>query len=63
MMKDYGVDEKDIRLCKIPGEDEEVELVSLSGLYKLASASQNPKAKEFINWIEKEILPNIKKGK
>ena len=63
MMNKYGVGEKDIKSCRLPGEDEEVELVSLSGLYKLASASQNPKAKEFIDWIEKEIIPNIKKGK
>jgi prophage antirepressor-like protein len=39
-----------------------VVLVSESGLYKLIMRSDKPEAKQFQDWIAKEVLPSIRKN-
>lgn len=36
-------------------------LVSESGLYKLVMRSDKPQAKDFQNWVTREVLPSIRK--
>lgn len=36
-------------------------LISESGLYKLIMRSKKPEAKDFQNWVTKEVLPSIRK--
>ncbi|MCX5518074.1 BRO family protein [Kaistia defluvii] len=36
-------------------------LIAESGLYKTVLRSDKPKAKEFQNWVTKEVLPSIRK--
>lgn len=36
-------------------------LIAESGLYKLIMRSAKPEAKEFQNWVTKEVLPSIRK--
>jgi prophage antirepressor-like protein len=35
--------------------------VSESGLYKLVMRSNKPEAREFQNWVTREVLPAIRK--
>jgi prophage antirepressor-like protein len=36
-------------------------VVSESGLYKLVMRSDKPEAREFQNWVTREVLPSIRK--
>jgi prophage antirepressor-like protein len=44
-----------------PGGEQRVRTVSESGLYKLVMRSNKPEAREFQNWVTREVLPAIRK--
>lgn len=47
------------RISDIPGKPPK--LVSESGLYKLIIQSRKPEAREFKNWVTRDVLPDIRK--
>jgi prophage antirepressor-like protein len=60
-----GIDEK--RLVKTPssargqGKAPQFTAVSESGLYKLILRSDKPEAREFQDWVTREVLPSIRR--
>lgn len=57
------VDESDKRGSEIatPGGNQTLTFVNESGLYSLILSSKLPQAKDFKQWVTKEVLPNIRK--
>ena len=54
--------ERGVSKIKTPSHGEqEYQLVSESGLYKLVMWSGKPNAKPFQDWVSKEVLPSIRK--
>ncbi|ENH7395785.1 hypothetical protein ABWK90_004117 [Vibrio vulnificus] len=53
-------DEKGIITTDTLGGLQEMIFVSESGLYKLIFTSRKPVAKDFTNWVTKEVLPQIR---
>lgn len=43
------------------GRQQNTTIINESGLYKVILRSDNPEAKNFMNWITHEILPSIRK--
>ena len=54
-------DEKDVGLIDTPGGNQEMTVVSESGLYSLVLSSRKPEAKLFKRWITHEVIPAIRK--
>lgn len=54
-------DEKDV--CKVytPSGEQDMTVISESGLYALVLRSNKPEAKNFSRWVRKEVLPTIRK--
>ncbi len=54
-------DEKDV--CKVytPSGEQDMTVISESGLYALVLRSNKPEAKAFSRWVRKEVLPTIRK--
>lgn len=46
---------------KIPTSNQELLIISESGLYKLIMRSNKPQAKPFQNWVTQVVLPAIRK--
>lgn len=46
----------------LPSKAQRIQLVTESGLYKLALASNLDKAKPFRDWVTSEVLPSIRKN-
>jgi prophage antirepressor-like protein len=54
-------DEKGAHIVRTPGGDQEVTIISESGVYALALRSRRPEAKPFRKWVTSEVLPAIRK--
>lgn len=53
-------DEKDVTICYTPGGNQNVNIISESGLYCLILRSNMPKAIEFRKWVTATVLPQIR---
>ena len=53
-------DEKDVTICYTPGGNQNVNIISESGLYCLILRSNMPKAIEFRKWVTGTVLPQIR---
>lgn len=54
-------DEKGAHILRTLGGDQQVQIVSESGLYSLIFKSRKPEAKAFKKWVTAEVLPAIRK--
>ena len=54
-------DEKDTVTLYTSGGDQELLVVSESGLYALVFRSRKPQAREFSRWVRKEVLPALRR--
>ena len=54
-------DEKGLRKVQTPGGEQELSIISESGLYTLVIRSNKPQAKPFRKWVTAEVLPTIRK--
>lgn len=54
-------DEKGTQIVRTPGGDQEVSVISESGLYSAILRSRKPEAKKFRKWVTAEVLPAIRK--
>lgn len=54
-------DEKGAHILRTPGGDQEVTIISESGVYALALKSRRPEARPFRKWVTSEVLPAIRK--
>lgn len=54
-------DEKGVGFFPTPGGDQEMVIISESGLYTLIVRSNKPEAKAFRKWVTSEVLPTIRK--
>ena len=54
-------DEKGADTIRTPGGDQQVSIISESGLYSLVLRSRKPDAKRFRRWVTHEVLPTIRK--
>ncbi|WP_371369975.1 Bro-N domain-containing protein [Pseudomonas sp. QL9] len=54
-------DEKGAHIVRTPGGDQQVQIVSESGLYSLIFKSRKEEAKRFKRWVTHEVLPAIRK--
>lgn len=54
-------DEKGRCLVNTPSGDQQVSIISESGLYSLILRSRKPQAKAFKKWVTAEVLPTIRK--
>lgn len=54
-------DEKGTSKVRTPGGDQEMIIISESGLYTLIIRSNKPQAKSFRKWVTAEVLPSIRK--
>lgn len=55
-------DEKGMYSIQTLGGNQEMSIVSESGLYSLVLGSRKPEAKEFKRWITHEVIPSIRKN-
>jgi len=61
MSRYLDTDEKGTLNKCTPGGEQEVTIVSESGLYSLILKSRKPNAKRFKKWVTSEVLPSIRK--
>ena len=54
-------DEKGVSNSYTPGGNQEVNIISESGLYRLIFKSRKPEARRFRKWVTGEVLPSIRK--
>lgn len=54
-------DEKDVATTDTLGGEQELSIVSESGLYSLILTSRKPEARRFKKWVTSEVLPSIRK--
>lgn len=54
-------DEKGVDSIHTPGGEQNVTVVTESGLYSLILGSRKPSAREFKRWVTGEVLPQIRK--
>lgn len=54
-------DEKGLHTLETPGGDQELSIVSESGLYGLIFRSRKEVARKFRRWVTSEVLPSIRK--
>ena len=54
-------DEKGTDSIRTPGGEQQLSIVSESGLYSLVLRSRKPEAKAFKRWVTHEVIPNIRK--
>jgi hypothetical protein len=54
-------DEKGVRKVNTPGGDQQMIIISESGLYTLIIRSNKPQAKPFRKWVTSVVLPAIRK--
>ncbi len=58
---DLDDDEKGVITMDTPGGPQKTLIISESGVYKLIFKSRKPVAKEFQNWLSREVVPQIRK--
>lgn len=54
-------DEKGVNSIDTLGGNQEMFIISESGLYSLVLSSKKPEAKQFKKWVTSEVLPSIRK--
>lgn len=54
-------DEKGRQIVPTPGGDQEVSIISESGLYTAILRSRKPEAKRFRKWVTAEVLPSLRR--
>lgn len=54
-------DEKGVRTIYTPGGEQEVNVVTESGMYALIFSSRKPRAKAFRKWVTGQVLPAIRR--
>ena len=54
-------DEKGIGLIYTPGGNQQMAIVSESGMYALVLGSRKPEAKSFRKWVTADVIPQIRK--
>ena len=54
-------DEKGTQIVRTPGGDQELTIISESGLYACILKSRRPEAKVFRKWVTGEVLPALRK--
>ncbi|MQS13126.1 Bro-N domain-containing protein [Streptomyces kaniharaensis] len=54
-------DEKGTDTIRTPGGDQQVSIISESGLYSLVLRSRKPDTKKFRRWVTHEVLPAIRR--
>ena len=54
-------DEKGVSIVRPPSGDQQMTIVSESGLYNLIFQSRKPEAKAFRKWVTSEVLPTLRK--
>jgi len=54
-------DEKGPHIVRTPGGDQELSIISESGLYALILRSRKPEARAFRKWVTAEVLPAIRR--
>ncbi|EKN00807.1 antirepressor [Acidocella sp. MX-AZ02] len=55
-----GDDEKGTNRIGTPGGAQAMAVISESGLYKLVMRSDKPEARQFQDWVTREVLPAIR---
>lgn len=61
MTRTLDDDEKGVRIVDTLGGEQEVSVISESGLYSAILRSRKPEAKRFKKWVTSEVLPTIRK--
>lgn len=54
-------DEKGVANADTPGGQQQMQVISESGLYALVLRSRKPEARKFAKWVTSEVLPAIRK--
>lgn len=60
MTRNLDDDEKGTQIMRTPGGDQELSIISESGLYAAILKSRKPEAKRFRKWVTSEVLPAIR---
>jgi prophage antirepressor-like protein len=61
MPDEVGLDQIETNAANGRTRRQQTKFVSESGLYKLVMRSDKPEAREFQNWVTREVLPAIRK--
>ena len=61
MVRMLDDDEKGTQIVRTPGGDQELTIISESGLYACILKSRRPEAKTFRKWVTSEVLPALRK--
>lgn len=61
MTRSLDADEKGLRIVQTPGGEQEMTIISESGLYSAILRSRVDGAKAFKKWVTSEVLPAIRK--
>lgn len=61
MTRNLDDDEKGTHRVSTPGGDQELSIISESGLYAAIFASRKPQARRFRKWVTSEVLPAIRR--
>ncbi|MCZ2939012.1 BRO-N domain-containing protein [Acinetobacter baumannii] len=62
MIRHLDEDEKGVSIVHTLGGEQEVSVISESGLYSATLKSRKPEAKQFKKWITSDVLPSIRKN-
>ncbi|OWY63485.1 hypothetical protein B7486_52890 [cyanobacterium TDX16] len=60
-LEPLAADEKDTKIVRTPGGEQQMLTVTEPGLYRLIFKSRKPIAKRFRHWVFHEVLPSIRK--
>ncbi|QPK78308.1 phage antirepressor KilAC domain-containing protein [Corynebacterium lizhenjunii] len=61
MTRSLDEDEKGTHIMRTPGGDQQVTVITESGLYSAILRSRKPEAREFKRWVTHEVLPSIRR--
>ena len=62
MTRHLDEDEKGVSIVHTLGGEQEVSIISESGLYSATLKSRKPEAKQFKKWVTSDVLPSIRKN-
>lgn len=61
MTRNLDDDERGTHIVRTPSGDQEMNVISESGLFKSILKSRKPEAKRFTKWVTSEVLPSIRR--
>ena len=61
MTRNLDEDEKGTQIVRTPGGDQEMSVISESGLYSAILKSRKAEAQRFKRWVTREVLPSIRR--